>query len=218
MAHIGGLVSGALLGVVNLKFLGAYDAEALEPEEEDKISPLIEEALVHIRQLDMESGIRLLNKALAKDPKNVGAMIHLFNVRKTDPEDLKFHEIARRLLNRLSLDSADFETARKVYEDYTKLTKRPRLSSQLYLRLSSIFAGLGYPEKAEGILAMLLKKRADLPGIPTALLKLANGYQQKELVAKNNKCLKILYTRYPDSPEAQIAENLLGKSTRKKSS
>jgi len=89
VAHIGGLVSGALLGVVNLKFLGAYDAEALEPEEEDKISPLIEEALVNIRQLDMESGIRLLNKALAKDPDNVGVMIHLFNVRKTDPEDLK---------------------------------------------------------------------------------------------------------------------------------
>jgi membrane associated rhomboid family serine protease len=211
VAHIGGLVSGALLGVVNLKFLGAYDAEALEPEKEDEISPLIEEALVHIRQLDMESGIRLLNKALAKDPENVDAMIHLFNVRKTDPEDIKFHETARRLLNRLSLDSAGFETARKVYEDYTKLTKRPRLSAQLYLRLSSIFAGLGYPEKAEGILAMLLKKRADLPGIPTALLKLANGYQQKELVAKNNKCLKILYTRYPDSPEAQIAGDLLKK-------
>jgi membrane associated rhomboid family serine protease len=217
VAHIGGLVSGAHMGVVNLKFIGAYDAKALEPEEEDEISPLIEDALEHISQLDMESGIRLLNKVLVKDPDNVGAMIHLFNVRKTDPEDLKFHEIARRLLNRLSLDSADFETARKVYEDYTKLTKRPRLSSELYLRLSSILAGLGYPEKAEGILVMLLKKRADLPGIPTALLKLAKGYQQKKLVAKNNQCLKILYTKYPDSPEAQIAGDLLKKSIKKKS-
>lgn len=216
VAHIGGLVSGAVLGVVNLKYLGAYDAKALEPEKKDEISPLIEKALEHIGQLDMESGIRLLNKVLAKDPENVGAMIHLFNVRKTDPEDLKFHEIARRLLNRLSLNSGDFETARKVYEDYTKLTKRPRLSPELYLRLSSILAGLGYPEKAEGILAMLLKKRGDLPGIPTALVKLAQGYQQKKLVDKYKKCLKILHARYPDSHEAQIAGNLLRKSTREK--
>jgi membrane associated rhomboid family serine protease len=211
VAHIGGLVSGALLGVVNLKLIGAYDAKALEPEEEDEISPLIEEALEHISQLDMESGIRLLNKVLVKEPDNVGAMVHLFNARKTDPEDLKFHEIARRLLNRLSLDSADFETARKVYEDYTKLTKRPRLSADLYLRLSSILASLGYPERAEAILAMLLKKKADLPGIPTALLKLAKAYQQKKIEAKNHKCLKILYTKYPDSPEAQIAGKLLKK-------
>jgi membrane associated rhomboid family serine protease len=205
VAHIGGLISGALLGMINLKLLRAYNADALDPEPEDEISPLIEKALLHIRQLDMETGGRLLEQALMKAPEHIVAMTHLYNVRRTDPQDPRFHAIAGQLLNRLTLENAHFKAAGNIFDDYSKLTKRPRLSSELYFRMILVLSGSGFPEKAERILAVFLKQKPNFPGIPRALLKLAGGYRQKGIKSKYQKCLNLLGKRYPDSLEGQIA-------------
>ena len=56
---------------------------------------------------------------------------------------------------------------------------------------------------------MLMKKRPDLAGIPTALLKLASGYRQKGMRDNWKKCLAVICSRYPHSGEAQIARRAL---------
>jgi membrane associated rhomboid family serine protease len=213
MAHIGGLISGSLIGFFNLKVLKSFNAEVIEPEPEDEISPIIETALQHIRQLDMETGGKYLEQALEKDPEHIGAMTHLFNVRKTDPQDPRFHEITKKLLGRLTIDTAQYKTAGKIFDEYTQLTKRPRLSADLYFKMVSILAGLGYPEKSERILAMFIKQKPDFPGIPNALLKLATGYRKKGVDLKYQKYLQVLNRRYPNSSEGEIARRQLAKSS-----
>ncbi len=213
MAHIGGLISGSLIGFFNLKVLKSFNAEVIEPEPEDEISPIIETALQHIRQLDMETGGKYLEQALEKDPEHIGAMTHLFNVRKTDPQDPRFHEITKKLLGRLTIDTAQYKTAGKIFDEYTQLTKRPRLSADLYFKMFSILAGLGYPEKSERILAMFIKQKPDFPGIPNALLKLATGYRKKGVDLKYQKYLQVLNRRYPNSTEGEIARRQLAKSS-----
>ena len=211
VAHIGGLISGAALGFFNLKILRSYNPDVLEPEPEDIVSPIIEKALQHIRQLDMETGAQLLEMALAKDPDHIDAMTYLFNVRKTEAKTPHFHQIAQRLLDRLSSESDYDKSAEKIFDEYTKLTKRPQLSPDLYLKLIVIFSRLGHPEKAERILAMFLKQKPNFPGLPMALLKLATGYRPKGVRAKYQKCLKVLGSRYPDSAEGQVARQSLAK-------
>jgi TolA-binding protein len=75
----------------------------------------------------------------------------------------------------------------------------------------SVLSGLGYPEKAERILAMFLKQKPDLPGIPQALLKLADGFRRKGTKEKYQRCLILLGKKYPDSTEGQIARRHLQK-------
>jgi membrane associated rhomboid family serine protease len=212
MAHIGGLVSGAFIGFFNLKVLKSFNADVIEPEPEDEISPMIEKALQHIRQLDIETGAGYLEQALAKDSEHIGAMTHLYNARKTDPQDQRFHDITRTLLSRLTREKTHYKTAVKIYNEYTQLTKRPRLSSDLYFKMISILTGLGYPEKAERILAMIIKRKPDFPGIPSALLKLATGYRQKGGNSKDQKYLQIITRNYPNSTECEIARRQLTKS------
>jgi membrane associated rhomboid family serine protease len=212
MAHIGGLISGALIGFFNLKVLKSFNAEVIEPEPEDEVSPLIEIALQHIRQLDIESGAEYLEQALAKDPEHIGAMTHLYNARKTNPQDPRFHETTRLLLSCLTRDRAHHKTAVKIFNEYVQLTKRPRLSSDLYFRMIPILTGLGYPEKAERILAMIIKRKPDFPGIPSALLKLATGYRQKGGSSKCQKYLQLITSKYPNSTECEIARRQLTKS------
>jgi membrane associated rhomboid family serine protease len=209
-AHIGGLIAGAPLGLLGLILFRNVENHLVTPDEAaDEISPLIEKALEHVSQLDMDTGSRLLEQALAKDPGHIAAMTHLFNIYKNSPQDPRFHEIARQLLARLSGDSALHRTAGKIFEEYTSLTHRPCLSADLYFRMISVLSGLGFPEKAERIMAMFLKQRPDLPGIPAALLKLADGFRQKGMGEKHQKCLRLLGKRYPDSSESQIARKNL---------
>lgn len=209
LAHIGGLLSGALLGFINKRYLGFYKAEAVEPEPEDEISPLLEKSLKHIRLLEMEKGAKLLNEVLNKDPDHIIALKHLFDIHKIQSGDMQFHTLANRLLMLLSKDGSKHNMTVEVYNEYIKHAKPPKLSAEIYLRLISIFSTYGYPEKAESILAMFLNKKSDYPGLATLLLKLANGYKIQKNYDKQKKCLNILCSKYSSSTEAQMAKSEL---------
>jgi TolA-binding protein len=146
---------------------------------------------------------------LAKDPENIDALTHLFNVCKLDPETEEFHRTTKKLIFQLSRSYNTYEKANKIYQEYVGLTRRPRLSPQLYLQLSAMFSATGHLENAVKILTLLVKKVPESPGIPTALLKLARAYRQNGMALKGNRCLQLLCHKYPESSEAQVARKSL---------
>jgi membrane associated rhomboid family serine protease len=209
VAHIGGLMGGALFSFLILKFCLPLNKDVFDEIPEDVIAPLMEKALKHIAELDIESGRQLLGQVLAKDPENIDALMHLFNVYKLDPEVEEFHRTAKKLILRLSRSYNTYEKANKIYQEYVCLTRRPRLSPQLYLQLSAMFSATGRLENAVKILTLLVKKVPESPGIPTALLKLARAYRHNGMALKGNKCLQLLCHKYPESSEAQVARKSL---------
>jgi len=209
VAHIGGLMGGALFGFICLKFSLRFGSDVFDEVPEDEISPLLEKALKHITELDMETGRRLLEQVLAKDPENIDALTHLFNVCKLDPESETFHETAKKLIFQLSRSYNTYEKAYKIYQEYLSNTRRPRLSPQLYVQLSAMFSATGHLENAVKILILLVKKVPESPGIPTSLLKLARAYRQNGMAMKWEKCLQLICHKYPESTEAQAARKFL---------
>jgi membrane associated rhomboid family serine protease len=206
VAHIGGLTGGALFGFVCLKFSLRFQRDIFEELPEDNISPLLEKALKHIAELDMETGRQLLEQVLDKDPENIDALTHLFNIYKLDPENEKFHGTAKNLMFQLSRSYDTYEKAHAIYHDYVHHARHPHLSPQMYIQLSSIFSATGHLDNAVQILAMLVKKVPQFPGIPTALLKLAQAYRQNGMELKEEKCLQLICHKYPESSEAQVAK------------
>ena len=209
VAHIGGLMGGALFGYFILKFCMPLNKDVFDEIPEDEIAPLMEKALKHIAELDMEGGRQFLGQVLAKDPENINALTHLFNVCKLDPEADDFHRTTKKLIFQLSRSYNTYEKANKIYQEYVGLTRRSRLSPQLYLQLSIMFSATGHLENAVKILTFLVKKVPESPGIPTALLKLAQAYRQNGMALKGNKCLQLLCHKYPESSEAQVAGKFL---------
>ena len=208
-AHLGGLVGGALFGFVCKRFSLGFDEDVIKEAPSDEISPLIEKALKHVAELDMVSGRLVLKQALAKDPENIDALTHLFHVDKLDPDSDRFHETAKKLLFQLGRSYHTYEKAHHIYREYLRHTSHPRLSPQLYVQLSAIFAATGRVEDAVKILTLLLKKVPESPGIPDAMLKLANAYRQNGMAAKGQKCLRLICHKYPDSSEARVARESL---------
>ena len=209
VAHIGGLIGGALYGLICLKLSLGFDRDVIKDTPVDEISPLIEKALKHIAELDLEAGRTLLEKALAMDPDNITILTHLFNANKLNPDDPKYHQAAQKLLFELTRSYNTYEKAHLIYTEYLRHTSRPHLTPQLYIQLGIMFAATGHVENAVKIITMLLKKVPDSPGVPTALLKLGRTYGQKGMAQKRNQCLQLICNKYPDSSEAELARRSL---------
>lgn len=209
VAHIGGLVGGALLGYLNLKFLGRVDEAVFEEDRTEEIASMLEEALQRIAQLDMKGARPLLEHVIKIDSGNRNALTHLFNIDKLDPEGESFHKTTEKLLLHLSHDKEAHETIYTTYQEYCRLVKGPRLTPDLYARLGSIFSEQGQPEAAEKIMATLLQKCPQFQKIPTGILSLSRAYLKKGMSEKGKKCLRVICKRYPGSTESRIADQLL---------
>ena len=208
-AHLWGLCGGALFGFACKKFSLGFNEDVVKETPADEIAPLIEKALKHIAELDMVAGRLVLKEVLARDPQNIDALTHLFHIDKLDPENDRFHKTANKLIFELSRSYHTYEKAHHIYREYIRHTRHPRLSPQLYVQLSAIFAATGRVEDAVKILTLLLKKVPESPGIPGAMLKLAQAYRQNGKAAKGQKCLRLICHKYPDSSEARVARESL---------
>lgn len=209
VAHIGGLIGGALIGFGFQHFGGARSAVDFDDDADDRAAPLIEKALQRIGVLDMEGGRRSLEAALEIDPQHCEALGHLFNIEKIDPTAKQFHLIAARLLDCLCNDPQQYGKVWETYEEYRRLSSPPRLTPNLYLRLSKVFCNLGRLESAERILVGLLKKKRDTQGLPEGLLHFANTCKASGAPEKQQEYLRLIRKAYPEAPEGAIADNLL---------
>ncbi len=215
LAHLGGLLSGGLLGFANRKLFGDSVVSLVKEDPAAEILPIMEKALQRVGVLDMEGGRKLLEEVLQKDPHNCEALVHLFNIDKLDPQGQRFHLSAKRLMTRLCLNKKDHGKVWDMYQEYTRLAKPPKLSPEIYVRLSSVFAGLGKLENAEQIMAMLLKKKPDLQGIPAGLMHIAAACRSRGDKEKWKRYLQLLCKQYQTAPEAAIAADLIRSDTKK---
>jgi membrane associated rhomboid family serine protease len=210
VAHLGGLASGAMLGFVSKKCLGAAVEQKTAPQDfrEETVS-LLDEALGKMGKLDMEGARLLLERVLEKSPGNARALTHLFHIDKLRPESERFHVTASRLFLRLTNDKAEHGSVSTIFQEYVRLAPRLRLNQQLLFRISSVLAAHGHPEDAERIMAVLLRSDPKSAGIPTGILNLARAYLHTGRSDKGRKCLQVICQKYPESSESHIARKLL---------
>lgn len=205
-AHIGGLIGGSILAFLVLRFTNLVNRDIFEDLEEDKVSPLMDKAMACMESLDMEKGRSYLIRALEEDPKHTEAMTHLFNIDKLSPESRNFHETASMLITALMDQQVSQDRVLSIFNDYRSLTKQPRLSPGLYIRISMVLAAGGEIQAAARIVSALVKKKPDTPGIPSALLKLSNACREKGLTKQFHMYRKAISARYPESAEANLIQ------------
>ena len=209
VAHIGGLLSGALLGFLNLKVFRWINEEVIQDDPKEKIPALLDKAFKCLEKLDMSGARDYFEHVLEIDPSQTQALTNLFTIDKLNPRNETFHKTASRLLFHLGRDKDNADTLYQVYKEYLKITKRPKLSADLLFRLSSVFLAGNYPGESEKIIAALLKISPGQKKLPTALLHLAKRYLQTDKREKGIQCLKVLRHKYADSPESLIAQKIL---------
>ncbi len=198
VAHIGGLISGGSIGVIYRKWFSVLDDDVLTEEVVDEISPMIENALNLIGKLELEDARTILVDVLQKDAHHQAALKHLFNIDKMNPENVHFHDTAKKLLHALSSKRESYTHVFDVYKEYASLAK-PKISPAQYLRLATIFIATGHISHAEKIAKVLVSKKGDTPGIPELLLKMSYKYQKEGLQEKSAYYKNLLAKKYPEA-------------------
>lgn len=211
LAHIGGLGSGALMGLVRRKVRGEDPEEVLEQGNDpgEKAASLLDEALKRVEKLDREGARVLLQQMLQIDPNNRTALTQMYHLDKIDPGSGEFHDSARRLLMHLADDRQAHRETLAVYREYIRKAHGPRLPSSLLFSVSSYFAAAGHLEEAERIMGFLLKKKPDLAKMPEGLLHIARACMKDGLKGKARNYLQVICMRYPLSGECLVARRLL---------
>ncbi len=212
VAHIGGLVSGAVLGFGQKKLFGGVKLDPADDERSEKVASLVEAGLQKLAELDLGAARVLMQQALELDPESPVILTHLFNIDKLSPEREEFHKTAARLLLRLSQtgDARSHKALYETYQEYCRLSKHPSLPPDVWSRLGAAFTQRGLLEDATKIVGLLIRSTPQLPTIPTLLLNLSRAYTSAGNAAKGNDCLRLLARRFPESAESRIAHELLG--------
>jgi membrane associated rhomboid family serine protease len=203
VAHIGGLAGGALLAFIGERLVGV-DRDSFEAAPEDKVIPLMDRALEHMGNLEMDQARELLEEVLVLSPDNTESLTHLFNIHKLTPESEDFHGTAKRLLGVLIRDAANPEKALGVYKTYVGVAGRPKLSIPLYLQVAGIMAASGDAEAAEKIVMAVFKRKPDAPALPATLVKLAEAFRKKGRNNRWQRCRQLVCKHFPDSAEAAM--------------
>ncbi|BBO89444.1 rhomboid family intramembrane serine protease [Desulfosarcina ovata] len=204
VAHIGGLAGGALLAFSGARLVGGVNRDSFEEAAEDKVGPLMDDALEHMAHLEMDKASCLFEQILDLSPERADVLTHLFNIHKLTPESDAFHDTTKRLLQVQLKDPATHAAAIGVYQAYAERVRRPALSIPLYLQVAGAMATAGEIAGAEKILLAILKKRPQTPGLPTSLVKLANAFREGGQVDGWKRYRTLVCKHFPDSVEAAI--------------
>jgi len=209
MAHVGGLVSGAVIGFLNVRFCPQVDHKVLDSDPKDDIAPMMEEALGRIERLDIDGARPILNTVLDLEPDNRDAVRHLYNIDRLSPEKDEFHESTLRYLDLLIKDTKEHERLHEVFTRYIQYAKTPMFKSNTLLHLVIYFAQTGYLDDSEKILGMLMLKKQGSPKLPRGILHLAKAFYRRGMKEKARQYLDIIRTDFPDSYEYKMAVELL---------
>jgi tetratricopeptide (TPR) repeat protein len=211
VVHIGGLVSGGLIGFVNTQLLKRVDTQVFDEDPKDKISTLLETAMQRMSELDMKGARQPLNEILRTDPDNHIALTHLFNIDKLQPETDLFQHTASRLLAFLSKNSGEQKQTFDIYKEYRRVSKKIGLDADLLFHLGSVFSSTGNLDDAEELVELALQKAAQHPRAPAILFNLANANVKRGRTERSQQFLDIIYRRYPNSKEFKVAARIMKK-------
>lgn len=208
VAHIGGLLSGVVIGAAYKRFLGQrIDALFAKAEQKQDVDSYLEKGLKRLVAFDFAGARTDFEKVLAIDPSNLQAIRQLYVIDKGNGDSERFHESAHRLLNRLK--NGVPEEYLELFEDYRATTKKPHLTVDMLETLSHLYLKKRQHLKAAPLVAALLKRQPGSTNLPGYLLSLGDGFRQRNRPAEARKCYSVLASRYPISAEGSLAKSRL---------
>ncbi len=204
VAHMGGIIGGASLAFAGDRLWGMANRESFDESPLKKITVLMDQALEHMGNLELDQARSLFEKILELSPDNAEALAYLFNIHKLSPESNDFHEITRRRLRVLLKNGANNPAVIECYNVYEGLASRPILSIPLYLQVAGAMLAEGDHKGAEKIVLGILRHQPSTPGLPSSLIKLSQAYHKNGQLDRWKHYRELVCRKYPDSVEAAI--------------
>lgn len=210
VAHIGGLLSGVVIGLGYRQWRkerieGLFAGE----EKNNELEATIEKAMSYLAELDLVQARNAFEKVLQLDPVNTQAIKQIYHIEKSFPSSDALHSSAHRLLDHLlRTNPQDYLL---VFNEYRKTAEKPKVTTQMLEHVSHLsLAGQDY-KNGSAYIAALLKRDPENVKLPALLANLAKGYQKSQQPDRAMLCMKILAAKFPATPEGIAAAQFFEK-------
>jgi membrane associated rhomboid family serine protease len=180
MAHAGGLIGGALLGLVVVKrfgsarveeFHGRREREAFDQAEYDRARALV-------AKLDFKAASDVFARLAQRFPAQAELLRQWHAIAKADPSSDAYHRAVEGILA-LKADAAQRGFQRQVFNEYfEKARPLPRLDAGVLAGVGIAFARGGLLPEAERAAEVLLKQSPAEPRLPALWDALAQAFAQ----------------------------------------
>lgn len=211
IAHIGGLLGGALIALLTQRFSPTIDHGYLDAEEtRERRNREFARGLDHMAAMELDDAREIFEQLHTEAPRDRNVLLQLYNIAKFDPASDAYHRMAHRILALPGSDAATLKLVHEVYKEYVRIA-RPgfRFQGEELAELGMRFARAGYLLAAERIVAGLLQRNRPFPREAEALLALTLGFRRAGQTEKFQRSKTLLFERYPDSVAAQQLRHLL---------
>lgn len=210
LAHIGGLLAGALIMFLLKRYSNLVNIEYLD--EEEKKNHFREQyaiAMTKIGNLDFTAARQILRELDNDYPGNLDVHTQLFNIYKQNPDDEEFHFYANKILSVINISQLPEKQLFDIYEQYVTRSVRTRLKANQLLALAVRFANGTHVEEAENIVDYLTQRKPENVKNAEGLIALLIQFKKSNQPEKFQHYYSILEQSYPGSKEYQVAQQML---------
>lgn len=202
MAHVGGLLVGALLiylgrmqGVVNV------DAMFAEEKPENDYRQELKKADALLEKLEVDRAVQAYFALLGKYPESLELINKIYAICKNQPLSREYQRLAQRIFALSSREEAIVAMQAKMYPLVAD-TKDFMLQNQP-LELLGGFIAFQHLRQAEHLLDKLLHNGVRDPKLPALLVALVKQQRAADMLEQARKNAGRLLQLFPDSREAQ---------------
>jgi len=207
LSHIGGLLSGATLGLIYKRYPQLIHQDAIQDNSKElNFKKKFQEAIELVAQLNFNKAHKILNALLIHEPNNFDVIKQLYYLEKLHPETNQYHVFTHQLIKLASTKSGNEKLIHRVYTEYSEIAKpSAKFTPDLLYYLATIFSTSNHLEDAEKICHYLLKHDGNTDKQPELLLTLINGLKKSNHIENYKKYKDLLIKDFPDSKQARIA-------------
>jgi len=211
MAHIGGLLGGALVGYLLYRWYPGLNTDYMDQnDQEEQNVRAYEDGIKALSELKIDKARSVFIGLLKTNPNDQKILQQLYNVEKFHPDSDTYHKVTLRILSQSASNNETIKMIRNTFHDYMKIAKPSvRLNATNYLSLAEKFIKGSYLEDAEKIIGFLIKTGRPLNGLGQTMLALANMFNKEKQTDKARSMVSLIIERFPQSAESLHAQQML---------
>ncbi len=211
MAHFGGLLGGAAMGVLYRWRCPQQIREHHEMQEaRESDDKAFQRGMAHLGALEFRKALAVFKALQKKHPQDLQLARLVYRAARPEPASGDYHRAALVLLAQRGTDAAIAAEKHEIFREYWQRAQpAPQLGKDMMARLACYFAAAGYCENAEQLVGVLQRVAPAHQALPAALLALAQGYYRERRKEKFESLLDTLVRQFPQSREAAAAAEMM---------
>ncbi|MES9858253.1 MAG: rhomboid family intramembrane serine protease [Sedimenticola sp.] len=183
LAHLGGLVTGAIIAFIAKHKAPSFNVDFLEQEERDDA---FEQKLQQVRELcntmDYRKALVQLRSLYRKNSEHREVLCRYYECSRVAPESDEYHKLSRSIFNLSETDRGTDSLVFETYAEYLKLARpTPRFNADTLCKLAERFIRQGMDKEADKLVRVIIKKSVSCGAGKELILSHADLLDQKGL-------------------------------------